>query len=135
MAGTRLEASLKAGPLWAYLRLGADGIVYFDPFKYEVSAFAEIGAGITIDINLGFAHSRITIGFKLHADVTIAGPNFHGTATIQLRVASATMSFGDANDKSTLPPAWPTFAQKYLQAGGASVLTARPGRGQVAPKP
>ena len=38
MAGARLEASLDAGPLWAYLRLGGDGIVFFDPFRFEVTA-------------------------------------------------------------------------------------------------
>ena len=96
MAGARFEASLTVGPLWAYLRLGADGIVYFDPFHFEVTAFAELGAGITIDVDLGwFGHIRITISVHLHADVLLEGPEFRGKATIDLDVTSATIAFGD----------------------------------------
>src|SRR3954452_13334052 len=114
MAGTRLEPSLKAGPLWAYLRLGADGIVFFDPFHYEVSAFAEIGAGITIDIDLGwFGHIRFTIGIHLHADVLVAGPDFHGQATIDLGVTSKTIEFGSTTDHGTHQLSWPEFSAKY----------------------
>jgi large repetitive protein len=136
MLGVRFEARLTLGPLWAYLRLGADGIVFFDPFRYEVSAFAELGAGITIDIDLGwFGHIRITIGFHLHADVVLIGPRFHGTATIDIGVTSATIAFGDDDAPEPLPLPWDVFSEKYLRAGGASVLTAVPGRGQVTPSP
>jgi large repetitive protein len=132
MAGTRFEASLTLGPLWAYLRLGADGIIWFDPFRFEVTAFAELGAGITVDIDLGwFGHIRFTIAFHLHADVLLAGPNFHGTATIDLGVTSATIAFGDDSGPPALPLPWDAFLGKYLQAGGAQVLTAVPGRGQA----
>jgi len=59
MAGTRFEARLSAGPLWAYLRLGADGIVYFDPFWFEVSAYAELGAeSLIVDDELAPAQQR-----------------------------------------------------------------------------
>jgi large repetitive protein len=136
MLGVRFEARLTLGPLWAYLRLGADGIVFFDPFRYEVSAFAEVGAGITIDIDLGwFGHIRITIAFHLHADVVLIGPQFHGTATIDIGVTSATIAFGDDDAPEPLPLAWDAFAEKYLRPGGAPVLSAVPGRGQVAPSP
>ena len=36
MAGGRLEASAEFGPAWAHITFGADGIVYFDPFRFEV---------------------------------------------------------------------------------------------------
>lgn len=134
MAGTRFEASLTLGPLWAYLRLGADGIVYFEPFHFQVTAFAELGAGITVDIDLGwFGHIRITISVHLHADVLLEGPEFHGRATIDLDVTSATIVFGDWADRSTPALTWPDFRDKYLRPNGAAMLTLVPGRGVIPP--
>ena len=134
MAGMRFEASLTLGPLWAYLRLGADGIVYFDPFRFQVTAFAELGAGIVIDIDLGlFGHIRITVAVHLHADVLLEGPEFHGSATIDLDVTSAAIAFGDWSDRSTPVLAWPAFEAKYLRPGGAAAITAVPGRGTLPP--
>jgi large repetitive protein len=134
MAGARFEASLTLGPLWAYLRLGADGIVYFDPFHFQVTAFAEIGAGITIDIDFGwFGHLRITVSLQLHADVLLEGPEFHGSATIDIDVASATIAFGDWGDRSTHALTWSGFADKYLRPGGAAMLTLVTGRGTFPP--
>ena len=134
MMGTRFEATLSLGPLWAYLRLGADGIVWFDPFKFEVSAFAELGAGVTLDIDLGwFGHVRITVSVHLHADVVVAGPELHGRATIDLGVASATISFGSDDDQGTPRLDYTRFAEKYLRPGGARMLTAVVGRGTLPP--
>ncbi len=134
MAGARFEASLSLGLLWAYLRLGADAIVYFDPFHFEVTAFAELGAGITIDIDLGwFGHIRITIAIHLHADVLLEGPEFRGRATIDLEVTSASIAFGDWSDRSTPVLDWASFDAKYLRPGGAAMLTATPGRGLLPP--
>ena len=136
MAGTKFEASLTLGPLWAYMRLGADAIVYFDPFHFSVTAFAELGAGIAIDIDLGwFGHVRITVSVNLHADVDLEGPNFRGKATIDLDVTSATISFGDWSDHSTQKLVWADFETKYIRTGGASPLTAIPGAGAVPPSP
>jgi hypothetical protein len=134
MVGTRFEASLTLGPLWAYLRLGADGIVYFDPFHFEVTAFAELGAGITIDVDLGwFGHIRITVSVSLHADVLLEGPEFRGRATIDLDVTSVAISFGNWNVRQTAVLAWPEFEAKYVTPGGAAMITAMPGRGTLPP--
>jgi hypothetical protein len=48
MAGGDFEASAEFGPAWAEVRFGAHGIVYFDPFRYKVGAYARIAAGVTI---------------------------------------------------------------------------------------
>jgi hypothetical protein len=134
MIGARIEASLTAGPLWAYLRLGADGIVFFDPFHFQVTAFAELGAGITIDIDLGwFGHIRKTISVHRHAAVLLEGPEFRGRATIDLDVASATIAFGDWSDRSTPALGWADFERKYLRPGGAEPLTVVTGRGTLPP--
>jgi hypothetical protein len=76
---------------------------------------------------------RGTVSVHLHAGVDLLGPDFHGSATIDLDVTSVTVAFGDAADGSTPKLAWPDFAEKYLKAGGAAVLTAVPGRGALPP--
>ena len=133
MAGTRFSAALNLGPLWASLTLGVDAIVFFDPFHFLASGYASIAAGITIDIDLFFGHITVTLLFHLGAQVTVEGPDFHGSATIDLDVTSATISFGGSTDASTPALGWNTFAQKYLTGGGKPVLSAAVRDGAITP--
>ena len=134
MAGTRFDAALNLGPLWASLTLGVDAIVFFDPFHFLASGYASIAAGITIDIDLLFGHITVTLSFHLGAQVTVEGPDFHGSATIDLDVTSATIAFGGSTDASTPPLGWNTFAQKYLTGGGGKpVLSAAVRDGAITP--
>jgi hypothetical protein len=132
MAGTRFTAALDLDFLWASLTLGVDAIVYFDPFKFLADGYAAIAAGVTIDVDLGwFGHITVSMSFHLGASVEVKGPDFHGSATIDLDVTSATISFGDDTDHSTQQLSWTDFSAKYLTAGGASALSAMPQAGQV----
>jgi hypothetical protein len=133
MAGTRFSAALNLGPLWASLTLGVDAIVFFDPFHFLASGYASIAAGITIDIDLFFGHITVTLSFHLGAQVTVEGPDFRGSAAIDLDVTSATISFGGSTDASTPPLGWNTFAQKYLTGGGKPVLSAAVRDGAITP--
>ena len=132
MAGTRFTAALDLGFLWASLTLGVDAILYFDPFKFIADGYAAIAAGVTIDVDLGwFGHITVSLSFHVGANVQIEGPDFHGSATIDLDVTSATIAFGDDTDNSTQLLSWTDFSAKYLTAGGASALSAMPQAGQV----
>lgn len=134
MAGTRFSAALNAGPLWASLTLGVDAIVFFDPFHFLASGYASIAAGITIDIDLLFGTVTVTLSFHLGAQVTVEGPDFHGSATIDLDVTSVTVAFGGSTNTSTPPLGWDTFARKYLTGGGAKpVLSAAVRDGGITP--
>ena len=134
MAGTRFTAALNLGPLWASLALGVDAIVFFDPFHFLASGYASISAGITIDIDLLFGHITVTLSFHLGAEVIVEGPDFHGSATINLDVTSATIAFGGSTDTSTPPLGWNAFAQKYLTGGGGKpVLSAAVRDGGITP--
>ena len=64
MAGGRLRGCRPSfGPgVGAASTFGADGIVYFDPFRYEVDVYASISAGVTIDIWIGEITISISIG-------------------------------------------------------------------------
>ena len=136
MAGTRFTAALDLGFLWASLTLGVDAIVYFDPFQFSADGYASIAAGVTIDIDLGwFGSIEVSLSFHLGATVHVQGPDFSGSATIDLDVTSATIAFGSNTDNSTKQLSWPAFSAKYLTAGSASTLSAMPQLGQVTGTP
>lgn len=132
MAGGRLEVSAEFGPAWAHLVMGADGIVYFDPFRFSVEVYASISAGVTIDVWIG----EITISISIGARVLLEGPKFRGKATFEVGPIDLTVKFGNWTDgpREYLP--WAQFIDKYLEVGApdhARVITAIPGKGQVPP--
>lgn len=135
MAGGRLEASAHFGPAWAKVVFGADGIVYFDPFHFQVDVYASISAGIRIHVWL---LGNVTISIHIGAHVMLEGPKFHGKAHFEVGPVGLTVAFGDETKAEPRYLPWPEFVVKYLEdAGGgvARVLSAVPGRGQLAPGP
>ena len=76
MAGVGVEAVADFGWAWARARFGADGIVYFDPFWFDVEVRATISAGVEIDTWLGTISFSITTGCGVH----VWGPDFSGRA-------------------------------------------------------
>ena len=102
--------------MWATLTFGADAIFSWDPFFYEVSAYARVSAGIRIRICF-FACATIRMSFSIGADVLVKGPELSGRATLDLDVISVTVRFG-ASEPSK-PPAlpWSRFHEKYLLQG------------------
>jgi hypothetical protein len=132
MAGGSFRASATWGSAWAEVAFGANGIVYYDPFRFEVDAFAQISAGVTIDVWIG----EITISVSLGGKVTLQGPKFFGKAEFDVGPVTLTVPFGDPNEsqKQFLP--WDQFVRKYLEEavpGVARVLTAIPGKGALPP--
>ncbi len=132
MAGGKLQASAHFGPAWAEIKFGADGIIYFDPFRYEVSAYASISAGVTIDVWIG----EITISVTLGASIELAGPKFHGVAEFDVGPITITVPFGDSSQSQKVYLPWDQFVRKYLEEsapGVARVLSAIPGKGALPP--
>ena len=132
MAGARIEVSAEFGPAWAHLVLGADGIVYFDPFHFEVEVYCSISAGVTIDVWIG----TITISISIGAQIMLEGPNFHGIATFSVGPIDLSVEFGDSNQPAHPPLPWADFVRKYLEEvapGVARILTAVPGKGSLPP--
>ena len=133
MAGVRIEASAKFGPAWAHLELGADGIIYFDPFHYKVTVYASISAGVTINVWIG----KITIKIHIGARVTVEGPDFHAVAKFEVGPVSLTVEIGECEQEPERYLHWDDFVPKYLEAariGVARTITAIPGRGAVPPQ-
>jgi hypothetical protein len=132
MAGGRLEASATLGPAWAHIVFGADGIVFFDPFRFKVEVYASISAGITIDVWIG----EITISIHIGARIELEGPNFHGKATFEIGPVSLTVPFGDTEQSGPNYISWDAFVPKYLEEaapGVARVLAAIAGKGALPP--
>lgn len=132
MAGGKIEASARFGPAWAEVKFGADGIVYFDPFRFEVEVYARIAAGVTVDVWIG----EITISVSLGARIKVEGPKFRGTATFEVGPVELTVAFGDTEKAPKVFLAWSDFVPKYLEDAGGGVarcLTALPGKGSLPP--
>nr|WP_284290524.1 DUF6603 domain-containing protein [Angustibacter aerolatus] len=110
---------------------GADGIVSFDPFHLDVTVYASIDAGVTID--LWFA--EITISVHLSARLRVTGPDFHVVARFEVGPVGLTFEIGPSDDLPD-PLSWAAFVAKYLEeaaTGTARALTAVTGAGTVPP--
>ncbi|WP_374566692.1 DUF6603 domain-containing protein [Ideonella sp.] len=121
MAGGDFEASAHFGPAWAEVKFGANGIVYFDPFHYQVDAYARIAAGITIDT---WIFGEITISISLGARIDVSGPDFHGKVTFEIGPVELTVEFGGSDKSSENGIAAQAFITKYLDAGDATAADA-----------
>lgn len=113
MAGGDFEASASFGPAWAEVKFGAHGIVYFDPFHYDVMAYARIAAGVTIDT---WIFGEITISISLGARIHVMGPDFRGSVTFEVGPIELTFEFGGSGKEQKQPIAADAFITKYLEA-------------------
>ena len=116
MAGTRMEATY--GPDWLCVWFTAytDFLLSWDPFFYDIRVGIAVGARFRIEICF-FGCVTIDVSVSLGADLEIAGPPLHGTVTVDLAVASVTVSFGPEPQPVKDPLPWDTFRNKYLGAG------------------
>ncbi len=114
MAGGDFEASASFGPAWAEVKFGAHGIVYFDPFYYQVEAYARIAAGITIDM---WIFGEVTISISIGARIKVYGPDFRGSVTFEVGPIELTVDFGGSDKALKSPLGEEEFIAKYLEAG------------------
>lgn len=121
MAGGDFEASASFGPAWAEVKFGAHGIVFFDPFSYDVMAYARIAAGVTIDTWL---FGEITISIHIGARIRVQGPEFRGSVTFEVGPIELTFEFGGSGQERKQPLAADAFITKYLEAADSG--NARP---------
>jgi large repetitive protein len=126
MAGAALEVAAHLGPAHASLRFGGDGIVFFDPFWFEVEVYAEAQVGITIWLLFGSVDIDVSLGF----DVVVSGPPIHVEGHFSVCGVGIPFEFGDEEDPAdrALDPG--PFAEKYLRGGAdAQVVQAAVLRG------
>ena len=130
MAGVGIQVVADFGWAWARVNFSADGLVYFDPFWYDVSIQATISAGISIDTWFGTISLSITTGSGVH----VWGPDFSGEATVEVGPCSVTVPFGSNAQREGQVLDWAQFVAKYLEdagGGAARALSGITGKGSL----
>ena len=128
MAGGHLEVLYRQGQLRAWLRVGADFLIAWKPYHYDARLYVNVGASYTFDINLLFTRVRVTISVDVGAQLHLWGPDFSGTARIDLSVISFTISFGaGASQKPEPIKEWSTFQQSFLPAKNVCSIAVKDG--------
>ena len=132
MAGVDIEVSVDFGWVWARLQFGAHGIVYFDPFWFEVMAYARLSAGI--DIDLPWPFGSISLSITIGAQVKVWGPDFAGHAEFEIGPCTVPVDFGSPRKVAPQTLDWGPFVTKYLEDAGGGVaraLSAITGKGSL----
>jgi hypothetical protein len=115
MAGGNLDATWDSGALSAWLKINADFLVRYKPFHYNAEMSIDVGAQVTIHF-FGTHHLSVHLG----ADLSIWGPDFAGTASFDIWIASFSISFGDGAETPASID-WTTFKDAFLPADEAIV--------------
>lgn len=116
MAGGSLQALWQSGNLKAWFDLGADFLIAWKPYHYEIAVYLSFGVSYTFNINLLFVTITKTISVSLGADLSIWGPAFSGVAHIHLWIISFTVRFGASSSQTPPPIPWSEFEQSFLPA-------------------
>jgi uncharacterized protein DUF6603 len=115
MAGGHLQVLFKEGELRAWLKLGADFLIAWKPYHYDAAMYVSVGASYTFNINLLFTRVRVTISVEVGANLHLWGPDFSGSARIDLSVISFTIAFGaGASQAPKRIETWTEFQKSFL---------------------
>ena len=114
MAGGRLEAVWQSGNLKAWFIANTNFIVAWKPYSYDAQISLRIGASYTFSIKIFKWRIHKTISVEVGADLHIWGPEFAGTATVDLSIISFTIRFGNQSKPQPKPISWDEFKQSFL---------------------
>ncbi len=101
MAGGHLEATWKDGSIQAWFKAGADFLISWKPYHYDIRITVDMGVSYTYHF-FGTHHISVDLGAGLH----IWGPDFSGQAHIKLWIVSFSVSFGAGTSQQPQPIAW-----------------------------
>ena len=136
MAGGSLEASATIGPVSAWFTAYLDILICWDPFSYSFDVGVEIGISVSMQVCF---FGCVTIGLTLSkgASLSICGPPFHGSVTVDAYVTTITIPFGDNPVSATYIQDWDVFAGTYLTAGDpdGAAINMRMSKGVLPPDP
>lgn len=109
MAGGHLSAVWHKGAFRAWFDVGADFLISWKPYHYDASFHVDIGASYTLHI-----FGTHTISVDVGADLHVWGPEFAGTASIEIAGFSVSVDFGARDRTLALPIDWNTFKSSFL---------------------
>ncbi|QVN23783.1 DUF6603 domain-containing protein [Burkholderia pyrrocinia] len=110
MAGGYLRVQFHAGPLRAWLNAGADFLIAWQPFWFEVDIYVDVGAAFETTI-LGVS---ITLSIDLGCMLHLEGPPVHGYCKVHWFVISFTIPIGSGGNKDAATLDWTGFAKAFL---------------------
>jgi hypothetical protein len=102
MAGGRLSFDYDDGWAWASLSVGADFLICWKPYYYDIRVHLHISAGISF------------VSGSLGVDLHLWGPELGGTFEIDFWIGSVTVKFGDQGSRDPLPIGWGEFRESFL---------------------
>jgi len=114
MAGGHLQATWNSGPLSAWFNAGADFLMSWKPYHYDISIYIDMGVSYTFHF---FGTHHITV--QLGADLHIWGPEFTGIAHIHLWIISFDVRFGSSASQAPTAIDWKEFKTSFLPADDA----------------
>lgn len=91
MAGGRLHAAFKAGPLSAWFDAFADFLINYRPFYFDMAAGVSVGVGFSIDF--WFIHIRISV--EIGAQLYLWGPPVAGRVHVDFWIVAFDINFGE----------------------------------------
>src|SRR5271166_4396930 len=109
MAGGHLQATWESGDLRAWFVAGADFLLAWKPFHYDLELYIGIGVSYTFK-----ALGNQTLSLELGANLHLWGPEFSGTATIHWSIISLTVNFGEGAPQHLEKLDWNTFKTSFL---------------------
>jgi len=116
MAGMHVQATWHSGDFSAWFNAAFDFLLSWKPFHYDISLSIDLGASYTFTF-----FGTHTISVDVGADLHIWGPEFSGTAHVNLSIISFDVSFGANASHIPTPIDWPTFKKSFLPADSAVV--------------
>jgi hypothetical protein len=121
MAGGFLQAVWNDGSLSAWFNATADFLISWKPYHYDAHIYVNVGISYSFDF-----FGRQTVSVDVGADLHIWGPEFSGTAHIDIDVVSFDVSFGGSLPQLK-PIDWDTFKKSFLPANNLCGITVKDG--------
>lgn len=90
MAGGSLEVAFATDDLKAWFSAESDFLMYWKPFAYSAEVTCDIGVAFTLSL----AATTITITAHVSVDVALHGPDFGGSAAVDLDIVKFVIPFG-----------------------------------------
>lgn len=124
MAGGLLEGVWAQDHLSASFRLGFNALIAWQPFHYEVEAF--------LNIKAGYHHGLLQFDGELNANIQIWGPDFGGTASLEVLFIKVKATFGAPKETQKLALNWNQFSERMLP--GSNYFNGRISEGKLPSK-
>ncbi|MEU8195808.1 DUF6603 domain-containing protein [Microbispora amethystogenes] len=116
MAGGSISVTYQDGDLRAWFDASMDFLIAWQPYHYDARFRVSVGASYTFSF-----FGRHTINAHVDADVHLWGPEFSGTARVDIKVISFTIPFPASTPKTGTTIPWDRVKATLLPADRVSV--------------